>query len=174
MPAHAVIDKLPDEVRWELLWTKFGPFSARKVQSMSTSRGEAWNCILTKDGKDIAMVENRGDGGADWWHPEPGVDLNAVKDELVAAALEAGLPASRMHEFGKGQTFEHKTSPGVCVIQLTIGVQERTKWKRDAKTHIFYSDGEVIRIIKEDPTPAAIAAVEGEGYTVLNDYIAGL
>jgi hypothetical protein len=63
-------------------------YTVKALRQNYTSRGVYWNCNLYLDGKKVAEVENRGDGGANWYHWEDGCkDLENELLKLAAVAV---------------------------------------------------------------------------------------
>ena len=59
-------------------------YGIKKFQQAETSRGVAWSCQITKDGKVIGFAENSGHGGSNLYH---------FDDRAEEAAMEAHAKA---------------------------------------------------------------------------------
>ena len=62
-------------------------YEVKNLKQFAALDGVCWHCTLYRDGKRVAVVENRGDGGENWYHWNEG--CSDYHDELRALAAVA-------------------------------------------------------------------------------------
>jgi hypothetical protein len=62
-------------------------YEVKNLKQFAALDGVCWHCTLYRDGKRVAVVENKGDGGENWYHWNKG--CSDYHDELRALAAVA-------------------------------------------------------------------------------------
>ncbi len=151
-------------------------FTTTKPKNLETSRGVAWTAKLYADGQHAADVENRGDGGQDfyYWH-----DRNVmVEFANQAEAYNKANPDSVGFGAEKLCKFNGQPDPDFCagfIEHLMQKAELAARLAKDCKTMICLrlpgqSEDEYSMAKKLAPTPANIARVKAQypEATILN------